>query len=63
MCVPCPCARLIPSLTGLLGYFTVQLAHELLDTTIKVNSAKPVCTATDLNGFVGPRAGHSWSYP
>lgn len=47
---------------GLLGYsaskaalnmLTVQLAHELRDTAIKVNSANPGYTATDLNGFAG----------
>lgn len=47
---------------GLLGYsaskaalnmLTVQLAHELRTTAIKVNSANPGYTATDLNGFAG----------
>jgi NAD(P)-dependent dehydrogenase (short-subunit alcohol dehydrogenase family) len=47
---------------GLLGYsaskaalnmLTVQLAYELRDTTIKVNSAAPGYTATDLNNFAG----------
>ncbi|MBF9144303.1 SDR family oxidoreductase [Hymenobacter properus] len=47
---------------GLLGYsaskaalnmLTVQLAHELRDTAIKVNSAAPGYTATELNGFAG----------
>jgi NAD(P)-dependent dehydrogenase (short-subunit alcohol dehydrogenase family) len=47
---------------GLLGYsaskaalnmLTVQLAYELRDTAIKVNSAAPGYTATDLNGFEG----------
>jgi len=47
---------------GLLGYsaskaalnmLTIQLAHELRDTAIKVNSAAPGYTATDLNGFAG----------
>ncbi|TGE04898.1 SDR family NAD(P)-dependent oxidoreductase [Hymenobacter fodinae] len=47
---------------GLLGYsaskaalnmLTVQLAYELRDTTIAVNSANPGYTATDLNGFAG----------
>jgi NAD(P)-dependent dehydrogenase (short-subunit alcohol dehydrogenase family) len=47
---------------GLLGYsaskaalnmLTAQLAYELRDTTIKVNSAAPGYTATDLNGFAG----------
>ncbi|MBO2012474.1 SDR family oxidoreductase [Hymenobacter negativus] len=46
----------------LLGYsaskaavnmLTVQLAYELRDTAIKVNSANPGYTATDLNGFAG----------
>jgi NAD(P)-dependent dehydrogenase (short-subunit alcohol dehydrogenase family) len=32
---------------------TVQLAFELRDTGIKVNSAAPGYTATDLNGFAG----------
>jgi NAD(P)-dependent dehydrogenase (short-subunit alcohol dehydrogenase family) len=48
--------------TKLLGYsaskvalnmFTVQLAYELRGTAIKVNSADPGYTATDLNGFRG----------
>lgn len=47
---------------GLLGYsaskaalnmLTAQLAYELRDTAIKVNSAAPGYTATDLNGFAG----------
>jgi NAD(P)-dependent dehydrogenase (short-subunit alcohol dehydrogenase family) len=47
---------------GLLGYsaskaalnmLTVQLANELRNTAIKVNSAVPGYTATDLNGFAG----------
>jgi len=47
---------------GLLGYsaskaalnmLTVQLAYELRDTAIKVNSAAPGYTATDLNNFAG----------
>ncbi|UOR06667.1 SDR family NAD(P)-dependent oxidoreductase [Hymenobacter aerilatus] len=47
---------------GLLGYsaskaalnmLTVQLAHELRDTAIKINSASPGYTATDLNDFAG----------
>ncbi|WP_022823774.1 SDR family oxidoreductase [Hymenobacter norwichensis] len=47
---------------GLLGYsaskaalnmLTAQLAYELRDTAIKVNSANPGYTATDLNGFAG----------
>ena len=32
---------------------TVQLAFELRDTAIKVNSADPGFTATDLNGHRG----------
>ena len=32
---------------------TVQLAHELRDTPIKVNAADPGYTATDLNGHRG----------
>lgn len=48
--------------TKLLGYsaskvalnmLTVQLAYELRDTSIKVNSADPGYTATDLNGHRG----------
>jgi NAD(P)-dependent dehydrogenase (short-subunit alcohol dehydrogenase family) len=47
---------------GLIGYsaskaalnmLTVQLAYELRDTGIKVNSAAPGYTATDLNDFAG----------
>lgn len=47
---------------GLFGYsaskvavnmLTVQLAYELRDTAIKVNSANPGYTATDLNNFAG----------
>ncbi len=47
---------------GLLGYsaskaalnmLTVQLAYELRNTAIKVNSANPNYTATDLNDFAG----------
>ena len=34
---------------------TVHLAYELRDTAIKVNSADPGFTATDLNGFQGTR--------
>jgi NAD(P)-dependent dehydrogenase (short-subunit alcohol dehydrogenase family) len=33
--------------------FTVQLAYELRHTSIKVNSADPGYTATDLNGHCG----------
>jgi NAD(P)-dependent dehydrogenase (short-subunit alcohol dehydrogenase family) len=36
-----------------LNMFTVQLAYQLRDTTIKVNSADPGFTATDLNGHRG----------
>ncbi|TPG72447.1 SDR family oxidoreductase [Hymenobacter nivis] len=36
-----------------LNMLTVQLAFELKDTGIKVNSAAPGYTATDLNGFEG----------
>ncbi|HEU0175216.1 MAG TPA: SDR family oxidoreductase [Blastocatellia bacterium] len=36
-----------------LNAFTVTLAYELKDTTIKVNSAEPGYTATDLNGHSG----------
>jgi NAD(P)-dependent dehydrogenase (short-subunit alcohol dehydrogenase family) len=51
-----------PSSTNLIGYsaskaalnmLTVQLAGLLSDTAIKVNSAAPGYTATDLNGFRG----------
>jgi NAD(P)-dependent dehydrogenase (short-subunit alcohol dehydrogenase family) len=51
-----------PSSTNLIGYsaskaalnmLTVQLARLLSDTAIKVNSAAPGYTATDLNGFRG----------
>lgn len=38
-----------------LNAFTVMLAHELKDTKIKVNSADPGFTATDLNGQRGSR--------
>jgi len=47
---------------GLLGYsaskaalnmLTVQLAYELRDTAIRINSAAPGYTATDLNNFAG----------
>ncbi|MGZ5989057.1 MAG: SDR family oxidoreductase, partial [Rhizomicrobium sp.] len=38
-----------------LNMFTVQLAYELRDTAIKVNSADPGYTATDLNGHRGPQ--------
>jgi NAD(P)-dependent dehydrogenase (short-subunit alcohol dehydrogenase family) len=36
-----------------LNMLTVQLAYELRDSTIKVNSADPGYTATDLNGHRG----------
>jgi NAD(P)-dependent dehydrogenase (short-subunit alcohol dehydrogenase family) len=36
-----------------LNMLTVQLAYELRDTAIKVNSAAPGYTATDLNGHRG----------
>lgn len=39
-----------------LNAFTVMLAHELKDTNIKVNSADPGFTATDLNGHRGYRS-------
>jgi NAD(P)-dependent dehydrogenase (short-subunit alcohol dehydrogenase family) len=51
-----------PSSANLIGYsaskaalnmLTVQLARLLNDTAIKVNSAAPGYTATDLNGFRG----------
>lgn len=38
-----------------LNMMTVQLAYELRDTPIKVNSADPGYTATDLNGNSGPQ--------
>ncbi len=38
-----------------LNMFTVILAHELKDTKIKVNSADPGYTATDLNHHSGPK--------
>jgi NAD(P)-dependent dehydrogenase (short-subunit alcohol dehydrogenase family) len=38
-----------------LNAFTVRLANELRDTTIKVNSACPGYVATDLNGHQGVR--------
>ena len=37
-----------------LNMFTVNLAYELRDTKIKVNSASPGYVATDLNGHSGP---------
>ncbi len=42
-------------LTLIFVSFTVTLAHELKDTKIKVNSADPGFTATDLNGHRGYR--------
>ena len=38
-----------------LNMFTVIMAHELKDTKIKVNSADPGYTATDLNDNSGPK--------
>ena len=38
-----------------INAFTVQLAYELKDTSIKVNSADPGFTATDLNNHSGTR--------
>ena len=38
-----------------LNMLTVQLAYELRDTTIKVNSANPGFTKTDLNDNTGPQ--------
>jgi NAD(P)-dependent dehydrogenase (short-subunit alcohol dehydrogenase family) len=38
-----------------LNMFTAQLAYELRGTPIKVNSADPGYTATDLNGHSGPQ--------
>ena len=38
-----------------LNMFTVILAHDLKDTKIKVNSADPGYTATDLNQNSGPK--------
>lgn len=38
-----------------LNMFTVILAHDLKDTKIKVNSADPGYTATDLNHNTGPK--------
>ncbi|MNY82319.1 hypothetical protein D3C86_2243500 [compost metagenome] len=34
---------------------TVALAKEFKDTPLKINSADPGFTATDLNGFTGQR--------
>ncbi|QMV14143.1 SDR family oxidoreductase [Vibrio spartinae] len=38
-----------------LNSLTIQFAYELRDTSIKVNSADPGYTATDLNGHSGTR--------
>jgi|SRR5579859_3885772 len=38
-----------------LNAFTIQFSHELRNTNIKVNSADPGFTATDLNGHRGTR--------
>jgi NAD(P)-dependent dehydrogenase (short-subunit alcohol dehydrogenase family) len=38
-----------------LNMFTVDLAYDLRDTKIKVNSACPGYTATDLNNHTGPQ--------
>ena len=38
-----------------LNMFTVQLAYELRDGGIAVNSVNPGYTATDLNGHSGPQ--------
>jgi Dehydrogenases with different specificities (related to short-chain alcohol dehydrogenases) len=38
-----------------LNMFTVNLAYDLRETKIKVNSACPGYTATDLNGHSGPQ--------
>jgi len=38
-----------------MNMMTVQLAYELRGTAIKVNSADPGYTATDLNGNTGPQ--------
>ena len=39
-----------------LNAVTVHFAYELRDTPIKINSADPGYTATDLNGHSGPRS-------
>ncbi len=39
-----------------LNAFTVQFAYELKDTSIKINSADPGFTATDLNNHLGTRS-------
>ena len=38
-----------------MNMMTVQLAYELRDTNIKVNSVNPGYTATDLNNHQGPQ--------
>jgi NAD(P)-dependent dehydrogenase (short-subunit alcohol dehydrogenase family) len=38
-----------------LNMFTVELAYELRDTKIRVNSACPGFTATDMNNHTGPQ--------
>jgi NAD(P)-dependent dehydrogenase (short-subunit alcohol dehydrogenase family) len=40
---------------AILNMLTVQLAWELKDTPIKVNTVNPGYTATDLNGHSGPQ--------
>jgi NAD(P)-dependent dehydrogenase (short-subunit alcohol dehydrogenase family) len=50
-----PSAGYIPSKTA-LNAITVAFANELANTSIKVNSACPGFTATDLNGFRGTRS-------
>jgi NAD(P)-dependent dehydrogenase (short-subunit alcohol dehydrogenase family) len=41
---------------AILNMLTVQLAWELRDTPIKVNTVNPGYTATDLNGHSGPQS-------
>jgi len=41
---------------AILNMLTVQLAWELKDTPIKVNTVNPGYTATDLNGHSGPQS-------
>jgi NAD(P)-dependent dehydrogenase (short-subunit alcohol dehydrogenase family) len=38
-----------------LNAMTIQFAHELKDTPIKVNAADPGYVATDINNYSGPR--------
>ncbi len=38
-----------------LNAMTIQFAHELKDTVIKVNAADPGYVATDINNYSGPR--------